>query len=202
MKQLQIWYLVEALVHTTSKVYRQEKCFPVKGILNLIGYPELSFPVCKTIREAVFESCWSPSGRVVVMSFSIKKQGFVPGERIKAELILTDGHNNGEIPLLRVEVMLIQEIEIKIRTATRVRRRVLAKSDMVQVSSPDGKVNGKPSEISTECSNKRKLNFHLTIPEDVLITYGNTDKQVYDFISIQYSLRVVEVSLTMYIYIL
>lgn len=189
MKQLKIFYSIEALIRTTKNDYCQQKMFTVKGIFNLNAYLELTLPTTKTIKEAIFESCWSSSGRILTLSFSIKKQGFVPGEQVKAELIIKDGfYNNVEIQPL-VEVHLIQEIDLKLREASKVIRRIIATSDIVHVSNTSN-VPTKGKKQSMKEDQQRKLTFCLKIPEDVLISYGNLEKQVHDFISIHYSLRV------------
>ncbi|CAL8118036.1 unnamed protein product [Orchesella dallaii] len=87
LKHVKIKYTVDALIQTETEDYRQHKTFTLKSLLNLNASPELALPLCKTVRESLYESCWA-FGKLVTLSFSVRKQGFVPGEEVKAYLLL------------------------------------------------------------------------------------------------------------------
>ncbi|ODM93093.1 Arrestin domain-containing protein 4 [Orchesella cincta] len=169
LKHIKIRYSVDALIQTETEDYRQHKTFTVKGLLNLNAFPELSLPLCKTVRESLYESCWG-FGQLVTLSFSMRKQGFVPGEEVKAYLLVK---NCEDISLVSgFEIQLIQEMELRARGNTRIRRRIVGKNDILHVSSLD-------------CAT-HKYTFIMKIPEDILISYETI---IQDFISVRYCIR-------------
>lgn len=184
-KHLKIRYSVEALLRKgLEEEYRLQKTFRVKGLFNLNAFPELAFPVSKTTREAIFQSCWSSSGRMIILSCSTKKQAFVPGERVIVEITIKCASLKTLTKVTSgADVQVIQEIEVKMKTNSQIRRRIIVRNDLP-------KQEAAPPCTFDKARRTHELNlpFCLKIPDDCLISYEDCTDQF--FLGVRHFIRV------------
>lgn len=177
-KNGKVLYSIQALIRTPVEDYSQQKQIYIKGILNLNAFPELSLPVSETVKEIVFDSCFSSSGKIAALTFSLKKQAFAPGEVLFSEVTINDSIKNDD---QLFEMQLIQEVTLKLDQESYIRRRVAAKNDLLQFASPELK-------STTEKDIEKKLIFRLKIPDNAPISFDGARARN-DFVKINYFIR-------------